>query len=76
MARLRRVSRLEWRLHNRWVANTDAVVEAYKRSIDRTLLRENLRRTPQERLRQLQDLQRFAEELRQAGEAVRAKKRR
>ena len=45
----------------------DPVIEAYKKDIDRTLLRENLKRTPEERLRQLMELQRFAEELRSAG---------
>jgi len=44
----------------------DRVVEAYKRDIDRTLLRENLGRTPDERLRALMALQRFAEELQRA----------
>ena len=45
----------------------DPVVEAYKAHVDRTLLRENLKRTPDERLRELVRLQRFAEELRSAG---------
>jgi len=33
----------------------DPVVEAYKRDIDRSLLRENLRLTPEERIRKLLD---------------------
>ena len=45
----------------------DPVIEAYKRDIDRTLLRENLKLTPEQRLRNLMDLQRFAAELRRAG---------
>jgi len=45
----------------------DPVIEAYKRDIDRTLLRENLRLTVEERFLKLQDLQRFAAELRRAG---------
>lgn len=49
----------------------DAVIEAYKRDVDLTLIRENLRRTPEERLRNLQAMQRFAEELRRAGDAIR-----
>ena len=53
----------------------NATIEAYKASIDRTLLRENLRRTPEERVRQLQQLQRFAEELRRAGSEVMKKPR-
>ena len=42
------------------------VVERYKRDVDRTLIRENLRRSPEERLRALQKLQEFASELRRA----------
>lgn len=45
----------------------DDVIEVYKRNVDRTLLRENLARTPTERLQRLQELQRFAEELQRAG---------
>ena len=48
----------------------DPVVDAYKPGIDRTLIRENLKRTPEERLRVLQQLQAFAEELRRAGKAL------
>jgi hypothetical protein len=49
----------------------DPVIEAYKAGLDRTLLRESLRRTPEERLRALMELQRFAAELRRAGAALR-----
>jgi hypothetical protein len=49
----------------------DPVIEAYKKDIDRTLLRENLRRSPEERLLQLLSLQRLAEEARRAGSAGR-----
>ena len=45
----------------------DPVVEAYKKDIDRSLVRENLRRTPDERPHALVALQRFAMELRRAG---------
>lgn len=45
----------------------DPVVEAYKKDIDRTLIRENLKLTHEERLRRLMALQRFAEELQRAG---------
>jgi len=44
----------------------DSVIEAYKRDIDRSLLRENLRLTVEQRFRNLQQLQRFAMELRTA----------
>jgi hypothetical protein len=43
------------------------VIEAYKKDIDRTLIRENLRLTVQQRFERLMELQRFAEELRRAG---------
>ena len=46
--------------------DADPVIEAYKKDIDRTLIRENLKRTPEERLRQLMKLQEFAEELQAA----------
>lgn len=45
----------------------DPVVEAYKKDVDRTLLRANLRKTPDERVRELVRLLAFAEELRRAG---------
>ena len=45
----------------------DAVIAAYKKDIDRTLLRENLKRTPEERLLRLMELQRFWAEVRRAG---------
>jgi hypothetical protein len=56
-------------------SSIDAVIEQYKRSIDRTLLRENLRKTADERVRQLQTLQRFADELQRAGNHLRKKRR-
>ena len=45
----------------------DPVVEAYRRDVDRSLLRENLRKTPEERVRALMELQRLADEAREAG---------
>ena len=51
---------------HRPTATFDPVIEAYKKDIDRTLLRDNLRRTPDERLQALMLLQRFAEELQRA----------
>ena len=49
----------------------DPVIEAYKRDIDRTLLRENLKRTVEERFLALMELQQFAIELRRAGQNAR-----
>jgi len=45
----------------------DAVIEAYKQHVDRTLLRECLKLSPEERLKRLIRLQALAEELRRAG---------
>ena len=52
------------------VLEPDPVIEVYKRDVDRTLLRENLKRTVDERFANLRQLQRFAEELRRAGRAA------
>lgn len=38
----------------------DPVIDAYKKDVDRTLLRENLKRSVEERLRDLMRLQKFA----------------
>ena len=45
----------------------DPVVDAYKRGIDRILLRQNLRRSVTERVANLMALQRLAVEARRAG---------
>ena len=44
----------------------DPVIEVYKRDIDRTLLRENLKLTPEQRVVQLMELQRALEEMQKA----------
>jgi hypothetical protein len=53
----------------------DPVVELYKQGVDRTLLRQNLRRSVDERILNLIDLQRLAEELRRAGQRSRDQRR-
>jgi hypothetical protein len=53
------------------VNSMDLVIEVYKKGIDRTLLRENLKLTVEERLRRLMELQRVAEELQKAGRLAR-----
>lgn len=53
----------------------DPVVEAYMRDVDRTLLRENLKYTPAQRLERLVNFGAFAAELREAGKRARAKKK-
>ena len=52
----------------------DPVIEAYKRDIDRTLIRENLKRSVTERFERLMELQRFAEELQRARREARKAK--
>ena len=47
-------------------------MEAYKKEIDRTLIRENLKLTVEERFRKAMALARFADELRRAGKAARS----
>ena len=49
----------------------DPVIEAYKRHVDRTLIRENLRLSVEERFDALMRLQQAAEELRRAGSEAR-----
>lgn len=49
----------------------DPVIEAYKKDVDRTLLRGNLRLTPAERAEKFADAARFAHELREAGRRAR-----
>jgi len=51
----------------------DDVIDAYKPGIDVTLIDENLRRSIEERLRYLQRLLEFAEELRRAGRELTTK---
>jgi hypothetical protein len=46
---------------------SDPVIEAHERDVDRTLIRENLRLSVEQRFEKLMSLQRFAEELRRAG---------
>jgi hypothetical protein len=44
----------------------DPMIEEYRRHLDLSLIRKNLRLTPEERFQQLMELQRFARELRRA----------
>jgi hypothetical protein len=52
-------------------SDIDPVIEAYKPGIDVTLIDRNLRFTPEERLMQLMEMQRFAEELVRARRSAR-----
>ena len=55
--------------------NPDPVVEAYKKDIDRTLIRENLKLTVRQRLEKAAALARFADELRRAGREARPRQK-
>ena len=48
----------------------DPVIEAYKKDVDITLIRENLKLTPEQRIENLMRLQEFVEELRRAGREI------
>jgi len=56
---------------NEW---KDPVIEAYKRDVDVSLLRRNLRRTPEERILAAMELQKLAEEVRRAGREARRRR--
>ena len=49
----------------------DPVIEVFKKDVDRSLLRENLKLTPEERVLKLQDFVALAATLREAGRRVR-----
>lgn len=50
----------------------DPIIELYKRDVDVSLLAENLRLSPQQRLEKLAQMQQFAAELRRAGQAAKS----
>ena len=52
----------------------DPVIEAYKKDVDITLIRENLKLTPEERLRNLIAFSQFAKKVREAGRRAGARK--
>lgn len=53
----------------------DPVIEAYKKDVDRTLIRENLKRTPEDRVRAMMRVQQLSEELRRAMQEARRQQR-
>jgi hypothetical protein len=57
-----------WRIDQ--APEPDPVIEAYKRDVDRTLLRENLRRSVAQRIEALMRVQQLAQEFRRAGQRV------
>jgi len=52
----------------------DPVIEAYKKHVDRTLLRENLKLTVQQRIEKLQRALELVEEARRAGREARKRR--
>ena len=52
----------------------DPVIEAYKKDVDRTLLRENLKLTVQQRFDKFQRVAEYARELRETGRRARAER--
>lgn len=48
------------------VSSIDVIIELYKRDVDRTLIIEQLRKTPAQRAEDLQNLYDFAMEMRRA----------
>ena len=52
--------------------DVDPLIEAYRKDVDATLIRENLRLTVDQRFQQLMKLQEFAEELQRAGRKARS----
>ena len=55
-------------------SSIDDIIDLYKKDVDRTLIRENLKLSPEERLRKAQQMAKVAEELREAGRRARDKK--
>jgi hypothetical protein len=53
----------------------EALVQALMRDVDRTLLRENLKLTPAQRLEKFVEAARFTAELRRAGQRMRRRAR-
>jgi hypothetical protein len=51
----------------------DPIIDAYKKDVDRTLIRENLKLTPDQRLMRLEALLADAEEFRRAMNASKAR---
>jgi hypothetical protein len=48
-------------------SSIDDIIDVYKRDVDVSLIRERLKRSVEQRLEDLMELQRFAEELHRSG---------
>jgi hypothetical protein len=62
------------REQSKTAADLDPVIEEYKKHVDVTLIRENLRLTVDQRFQQLMKMQQFAQELQDAGRKARERK--
>ena len=51
-------------------SSIDAIIEIYKKDIDLTLIRQNLKLTVEQRLLNLENFMQFANELREAGKKM------
>lgn len=74
LARLARAAGFELRLELTPRPVTDALIEAFKRDIDRTLLRENLKKTVDQRIRSMAENQEAFREVRRAVRTAKRKK--
>jgi hypothetical protein len=54
--------------------SVDPVIEAYKKDVDRTLIRENLTKSYEERVRTLEQMIEFVAEVRRAGRSMRGER--
>jgi hypothetical protein len=52
----------------------DPVIELYKRDVDRTLIRENLKLSVEDRIRKLESMMQFVEEARKAMKVARGRR--
>ncbi len=60
-----------WAILRQYGLEVDPVIEAYEKDVDRTLLRQNLRRSVAERFQNLQAMQQFVRTLRESGQKAR-----
>ena len=51
----------------------DPVIDAYKRDLDVSLLEESLRRTPEERILAIMEMQRLVEEMRRSNAGLKGR---
>jgi hypothetical protein len=55
--------------------SVDPVIEAYKKDVDRTLIRENLTKSYEERVLALEQMLEFVSEVRRAGQVMRGEQK-